>query len=161
MPTNFLWNAGTSNNGLLASAVTLQSTELNSVTNSSIAVSSVGGAGGVFKNSDTAQAIYGEIFLTLGAIASALAAGACVAGWFIESFDGGTTFEQSSAAESRAPDFVIPLPATAISGGSVFKASDLARLPALPFKVMLQNNTGQTLNAAGNSLKCAPVAVQY
>lgn len=161
MATSFLYNSGTSNNGLLASALTLESTELNGVTNASIAVSSVGGASGVFKQSDTAQAIWGELFLTLGAIAVALSAGANIAGWWVQSFDGGTTFEQSAVAELRPPDFIIPLPATTIGAASIYKAAGLVKLPALPFKVMLQNNTGQTLAATANTLKVAPIAVQY
>lgn len=161
MPTNFLWNSGTSNNGLLATAFNLLSTELNTLTNTSIAVSSVGGTSGVFNQSNTAQAMLGELFLTLGAIGSALSAGACIAGWFVESYDGGTTFEQSSVAETRPPDFIVPLPATTIGAASIFKAAGLVRLPALPFKVMLQNNTGQSFAASANTLKLAPIAAQY
>lgn len=161
MATSFLWNSGTSNNGLLATAITLQSTELNTLTNSSIVTSSVGGASGVYKQSDTAQAIWGELFLTLGAIGTALSSGACITGWFVQSFDGGTTFEQSSVAESRSPDFIVPLPNTTIGAGTINKANGLVRLPALPFKVMLQNNTGQSLASSANTLKLAPVAAQY
>ena len=161
MATSFLYNSGTSYNGLLESAFALETTELNGLTNSSVAVSSVGGTSGVFNQSNTAQAIWSELFLTLGAVGSALSAGANIAGWFVQSFDGGTTFEQSSVAELRPPDFIIPLPATTVSGGSIYKAAGLVRLPALPFKVMLQNNTGQTLAATANTLKCAPIAVQY
>lgn len=161
MATNFLYFSGTTNNGLLATAFNLQSTELNTLTNTSIAVSSVGGTSGVFNQSNTSQAIWGKLFLTLGAIATALTAGANIAGWFVESYDGGTTFEQSSAAESRPPDFIIPLPAAAISAGAIYQAAGLVRLPALPFKVMLQNNTGQSLASSANTLKLAPIAVQY
>ena len=102
MPTNFLWQSGTSNDGLLASALSLQTTELNSLTTGSYAVSSVGGASGVFTNSDTAQAIYGRMFLTLGAVASALSAGANIAGWFLHSYDG-TNFGGSSGVVPLAP----------------------------------------------------------
>jgi hypothetical protein len=152
-----LWNTGTSNNGLIASLLTLESTELNALTNTSIALSSVGGSSGLFTNANTGAAIYGEMSLTLGAIGSALSAGANIAGWFIRSLDSGSTFEQSSAAPPRAPDFIIPLPATTISAAAQF-ASGTIRLPSVQFKVLLQNNTGQTLAATSNTLKLAPIA---
>src|ERR1700704_2854535 len=43
-----LWNTGTSNSGLLATAITLQSTELNALANAALIVSSVGGSSGKF-----------------------------------------------------------------------------------------------------------------
>jgi hypothetical protein len=161
MATNFLWDAGTSNNGLLTSAVTLQSTEMNSLANASLIVSSVGGASGVFTNSNTAQALLGEIYLTLGAIGTALSAGANLAGWFLTSPDGGTTYESTTVQPARPPDFWVPLPATTISGGTTFKAVGPIGIPALEFKVLVMNNTGQALAASANTIKLAPVAVQY
>ena len=161
MAVNFLWYAGTGNSGLLATAFNLQSTELNTLTTGSIAVSSVGGTSGVFSQVSTGQAIWGEIFLTLGAIGSALSAGANMAGWWVQSYDGGTTFEQSAVVEARSPDFIVPLPATTIGAASIYKAAGLVRLPALQFKVMLQNNTGQSLAATANTVKLAPIAAQY
>ena len=158
----FLWNAGTSNNGLLiSSALSLLTTEMNSLANSSVAVSSVGGSSGVFTNSNTGQGIWGDILLKLGAISSALSAGACLAGWFLTSPDGGTTFEPTGAAPSRPPDFLIPLPATTITAATSYKSAGLVRIPALPFKIIVQNKTGQTFAASANTLILAPSAVTY
>lgn len=163
MPTNFLWDAGTSNNGLLTSAITLLSTELNSLATTDTVTSSVGGSSGVFTNSNTAQAMWADIFLTLGAVGTALSAGATVAGWFLTSPDGGTTFETpaTNTAPPRPPDFVILLPATTITAGWAYKAMGLVLVPALEFKVYLQNSSGQTWASSGNTLKLAPVAAQY
>lgn len=163
MSAPFLWQPGTSNNGLLtASALTLLSTELNSVASAGAAVSSVGGTSGVFSNASTGQAVFADLFLKLGAIASALSSGANLAGWFLTSPDG-TTFENvvSGAALARPPDFFIPAPATTISAGSVYRSAGRVILPALKFKVFVQNNLGQTLAASANTLTLAPFALQY
>jgi hypothetical protein len=160
MPTDFLYAAGTSNSGLLGSVLTLQSTELNSLASGSLIVSSVGGASGKFTNNDTAQGIFADLFLTLGAIGTALSAGANVAGWFLDSPDSGTTYESLTAQPARPPDFIIPLPATTISGGTVFAAHGIV-LSALQFKVLVMNNSGQTFASSANTLKLAASAIQY
>lgn len=167
MSTNFLWYSGTSNNGLLTSALNLLTTELESVTNTSVAVSSVGGSSGVFSNSNTAQGMWADLFLSLGnpGIGSALSAGANLAGWFLTSPDGGTTFESTSVAPPRSPDFIIPLPATTIGAGAApFKSAGLVLIPALKFKVLVQNNTGQTFGNGSTTapfLQAALPAMQY
>jgi hypothetical protein len=159
--TQFLWGPGTSNNGLLTSAISLLTTEMNALANTNTALSSVGGSSGVFTNSNTAQGMIGRCFLTLGAIASALSAGAVASIWWIPSYNG-STFEStaSNAAQARAPDCVIPLPATTISGASVY-ASPPSFVEALEFYVFLQNNTGQTFAATANTLRLAPFSMQY
>lgn len=161
MTTPFLWGLGTSNNGLLTTLLTLQSTELNSLTNGSVALSSVGGSSGKFTVADTGAAIWGELFLTLGAIGSALSAGANVAGWFIKSPDSGSTYEDSAAAPSRPPDFIIPLPATAIGAAKVYPAAGKVLLPSVQHKVLLQNNSGQSFASSGNTLKLAPISINF
>ena len=163
MTSNFLWYPGSSNNGLLTSALTLLSTELNSVATAGTAVSSVGGTSGVFTNSNTAQAMFGDLYLTLGAVGTALSAGANVAGWFLTSYNSGTTFENtvSGSAQPRAPDFTIALPATTITSGWVYKTTGPVLIPTLEFKVFLQNNSGQTFASSGNTLIAALYAAQY
>jgi hypothetical protein len=109
----------------------------------------------------TAQGVWGHLFLTIGgSIASAVSAGGNIAGWWIMSFDGGTTFESyvSSQALARPPDWVIPLPATVINSGTVYKSAGIVPFPALQFRSQLQNNTGQTLGTS-NTIKMTPVGV--
>lgn len=166
MPTNFLWYAGSSNNGLLTTAVNLMTTEIESLATGSVIISSVNGSSGVFTNSNTAQGIYADIFYAVGnpGIGTALNAGANLAGWFLTSPDGGTTYEQTSVAPPRAPDFIIPLPATTISASVVYKTTGPIIVPALKFKVLIQNNTGQTLGTGGTTapyISLAPYAMQY
>ena len=168
MSTNFLWYPGTSNNGLLTAAVSLMTTEIESLASAAVIVSSVGGSSGVFTNSNTAQAIWADLFFSVGSPGiptNTLAAGANIAGWFLTSPDSGTTFESATVAPPRPPDFIIPFPAaTALAALSFFKSAGLVRIPALEFKVLIQNNLGQNLGNGATAvpfLKMAPVAVQY
>lgn len=150
-----LWVPGTSNSGLLTSVLDLMTTELNALANAALIVSSVGGSSGKFTNSNTGQAVWGELYLTLGTVTS-MTAGGNYAGWFLTSYDSGTTYESTTVAAPRAPDFIIPIDAT--TGNKVYKASGLVRIPALQFKVLIQNNSGQAATATGNTLKLAPIA---
>jgi hypothetical protein len=158
--TPFLWQPGTANNGLYAPALTLMSTELDSVATGAVAASSVGGSAGVFTNSNTGQVIWAPLVLTLAATAGAFQTGGNLSCWFLQSLDG-VTFESGTVAPPRAPDVVFPLPATALSTTTMFLSQGLVRLPALRFKMLCQNNSGQNLNAVGNTIVLAPTAVQY
>ena len=165
--SNFLWSTGQSNGLITSTQVTLMSTELASVAASSWGVSAVTGSSGVFfPSTDSGRAIWGEIFYSMGSPGSsvdAMAAGSNLAGWFLVSGDGGVTMESSAAIPPRAPDFIIPFPATTIAPSAApFKASGLVQLPALPFRVLVSNNSTNTLGGSsspGCSLKLAPVAM--
>lgn len=167
MSANFIWYPGSSNNGLLVSAVTLMTTELKGIANAAVIVSSVGGSSGLFTNSNTAQAIWGDIFYYPGNAGCTPTAGGNLAGWFLTSLDGATTnLESGTTVPPRSPDFVVPLPASAIGGANTitYRTIGVVRIPALSFKVLIQNNAGVTLGAGATtspSLKLAPYAVQY
>lgn len=158
--SNFIWSPGTSNNGEIATTLTLMSTELNSLTNGSVIVSSVGGSSGLFTNSNTGQAIWGEVMFTAGTAGATCAAGANIAGWFLTSLDG-STFEPTAAVPGRPPDFIVPLPATTLN--ATYRAASLVRIPAVNFKIIIQNNCGAsgTLAASANTVKIGLTAVQY
>ncbi len=158
--TPFLWQPGGANSGLYAPALTLMSTELNAVASGAVALSSVGGSAGVFSNANTGQVIWSPLVLTLGSTAGAFQTGGNLSCWFLQSLDG-ATYESGAAAPPRAPDVVFPLPAAALAATTTFLSQGLVRLPALRFKVLCQNNSGQTLNASGNTVVLAPTAVQY
>ena len=163
MAANFLWYPGASNSGLLATSFNLLTTEMNSLATAGLIVSSVGGTSGKFTNSDTAQSVWGDLYLKLGTIGTAIVAGGNLAGWFLMSPDSGTTYEAQSGTHAaiRPPDFIIPLPATTITATETFKSAGKVLLPALQFKVLVQNNSGQTFAASGNSLLLSPQALQY
>ena len=104
MATNFLWYAGTSNNGLVVPAFNLFTTEMNSLASGSGIVSSVGGSSGVFNNANWGQAMWCELFFFAGAPAITTVSPAALAGWWITSPDGGTTYEPTTTTPARPPD---------------------------------------------------------
>lgn len=160
MATNFLEATGT--NGFIATPFNLMSTELNSLATATNIVSSVGGTSGKFSQTDFASALWGEIhFLSGGAFTPT--AGGYLAGWFLYSPDGGSTFEKVVAATDlpRPPDFIIPLFASAYATNDIAQASGIVRLPWWSTKVYIGNRSGATLPASGNLIKAAPVAIQY
>ena len=164
MAINFLWANGTSNSGLITPLLSLITTEANSLANNNTCVSTVGGTSGLFSQTNTTQGIWGELFLTLGAIGTSLSSNSPnLSGWFLTTPDSGTTIETpaTNASLPRPPDFIIPLPSTTITAGWVFKATELIQVPSLMFKTYIQNNSGQGFSATGNSLKLAVVASQY
>jgi|SRR5882724_6773548 len=162
MATNFLEAAGTS--GFIATPFNLMTTELNALASTANVVSSVGGTSGVFTQTNFANAIWGEVqFLAGGAFTPA--AGGYIAGWFLLSPDGGSTFERANYASAvdlpRPPDFIIPFANVATAANDVFMASGLVRLPWWSTKLYIGNRTGVALSASGHVIKCGPVAIQY
>lgn len=96
-------------------------------------------------------------------------AGANIAIWFLQSVDGGTTYESAQntpsttvPALSRPPDAVIPLDLVATGVGGVRKfASGRVKLPSGTFKVVAQNNGGATMGDTTTThaaIYIAPVA---
>lgn len=167
MATNFLWAAGTSNSGLLNTAFNIMTTELESLGSGSGIISSVNGSSGLFTNSTTAQAIWADIFFFAGNPSITPTAGANLAGWFMTSPDSGTSLELTTVVPARAPDFIIPVPASATNTTSTnltARTSGIVRVPALQFKVFVQNNLGVTMSTGATTapfLKMATFAVQY
>lgn len=160
MPTNFLEAAGT--NGFIATPFNLMTTELNTLAIGANAVSSVGGTSGVFAQSNFASAIWGEIHFKSGGAFTPLAGG-YLAGWFLYSPDGGTTFEKVVAATDlpRIPDFVIPLFASAYASSDIAQAQGIVRMPWWSTKVYIGNRSGVALPSSGNVIQAGPVAIQY
>jgi len=114
---------------------------------------------GVFDPSvDFLSAPDADIFFISGG-AFTPTAGGFIYGWFIPSYDGGTTFESDAiatasstvSAEPRSPDFTIALDAAAHAAGSTrwMQARTLnnasIQLPSQRFKVKLQNLSGATM----------------
>jgi len=161
MPTNFLEASGT--NGFIASPFNLLSTELNALGIAATVISSVGGTAGVFNQTNFVNAIWGNIwFIAGGAITPT--AGGFLAGWFVQSSDGGTTFEKNVGTTiglPRSPDFTIPLWVSAYAANDISFASGFVKLPWASTKVLLLNSSGAALPATLNIIKCAPVAIQY
>lgn len=165
MPTNFLeYSGGT--NGFLTAPVTMLTTELNALASGAAATSSVAGS---FSQSTFSSGQILTGFFTFGG-ASTPTAGGVLAGWWLRSTDGGTTFESllstpstSVPALPRAPDFLIPVyeGGAAMANGSIKWAASEFLFPWLSAKVVLQNLSGAALSASGHTLKIGSVANQY
>lgn len=165
MPTNFLeYSGGT--NGFLTAPFNLMSSELNSLANNASATSSVGGTSGVFTQSSWGSGIWGVAhFVAGGATGATPAAGGFIAGWFLYSPDGGSTFEKTSSGVDlpRPPDFIIPFMNVAVVANDVVQSSGLIRLPWWSTKVFVVNHLGTSasLASSNNLIKLGSVAVQY
>ena len=163
MATNFLWAAGTSNNGLIASTLTLMTTELNSgsMTAGAYVVSSVNGTSGVFSNSNTGQSMVGVPVLTFGGT-WAPSGNLSVPCWFLVSLDG-STFEPASSHVARDPDFVFAFTSGATYASSEIVVAQGARVipPAVKWKLLALNNGNATFPTSGNTITMGLTAPQY
>jgi len=168
MPTNFLDAAGT--NGLIQAQFSLMTTELNSLTNGSAATSSANGTSGVFTQSNWSQAIWGGVeFYSGGAFTPTV--GGYIAGWFLLSQDGGSTYEALLSTPSatvfalgRSPDFIIPT----YEGGAAWASGSIRAIqgrfiktPWETHKIVIQNMSGATLPSTGNKIAATGMAIQY
>lgn len=152
---NQLWAAGT--NGFIATPYAVLTTELNSLANGNTALSSVGGSSGVFSQSNTASAVWARVSFYPGG-AMTPTSGGYVAGWWICK-DDDTNFQRtaSNVDQARAPDFLIPLLASAYAAGEL--AGAFARLPAVLHKAFIRNVSGVAFPASGNKIMVGPVAL--
>lgn len=156
--TDFLQKTGT--NGFLATPFNLMTTELNTLANGNSAVSSVGGSSGVFSQSDWQSGLWAEAhFVAGGAVTPS--AGGYIAGWFLLSPDGGSTFEKtfSNTDLPRTPDLIIPFANSALASNDVVPAMGIIRLPWWSTKLFVVSHVGVSLPSSGNIIKLGSVAV--
>lgn len=150
----------------LGAAVTLLSTEMNSLASSAGltagAISSVGGTSGLFNNVLAGGGLggftQGLFQLHLGTPGGTLTAGTAAYVWFLNTIDG-TNFDDGSASviPARSPDLIIPVRA---ASGAQYAGSILAPLPPNSWYLLVAQNTGQTWAATLNTLKVIPVTNQ-
>jgi hypothetical protein len=155
--TSFLYAAGT--NGYTTSPFSLFTTELNALGSGSVIISSVNGTSGKFTQSNFGNSIWGHIWFKAGG-AFTPTGSPSISIWYVNSTDGGTTFEKSSVALPRSPDIVIPMTASAYASGDIVYAPGLVRLPAPTVKLLCQNNAGVAFSASGHIITCGPVTLQ-
>lgn len=148
---------------VLGSVTTLLSTELNSIANAATVISSVGGTSGLFNNTYAGGGLggytLGRFELYIAGSGTALTANTGVSIWLLTSVDG-TNYEDGSAS-------VVPGRSNNLQIGSVRNVTTAQRiiqdqiiLTAGNWYVLLQNNTGQTWNSSGNTLKLQPYTDQ-
>jgi hypothetical protein len=101
----------------------------------------------------TSQKMYLNLELSLAAQGSARSSGAHFLVWLLPTLDGGTTYGYGSSS--------VEPPAQSLVGAIHFDAATTARVSVLEnipighgrYKVCIQNETGQSLAASGNTLK--------
>ena len=120
---------------------------------------------GVVRPVDTNQALFADIMYINGGSWTP-GVGQVLSGWFLRSYDGGTTFETgiatpgtTVAAISRAPDFIIPLDNALYAAGNI-RMSPGVNLPSEPFKLVIQNN-GTVAAAANGAIAIIPITPGY
>lgn len=156
---NFLTFPGTA--GFLTTPFTLMSTEFVGLTSSATIVSA-----SAINQTNTANGIYGYVYLTVGSATFTPTAGGNISGWWLNSVDGGTTYETAISTvgpQARPPDWIIPLSTTGTVSSGIYM-TQVIRLPWATAKTYIQNNAGTTLGASGSqypTIKCAPVAVSW
>jgi hypothetical protein len=112
------------------------------------------------------SAQYGYVVLTVGASFTPASAGCNIAGWWLNSIDGGTTWESTNVIGNniplqRSPDFLIPLSTHGAEAGSLWYANGpIVPLPYGTAKLAIQNNAGVTMGASAQ-IKVYPVADTY
>lgn len=155
--SNFIHQTGT--NGFLtgtSSGLSLTSTsEMASLGSSSNLVCSK-----VLSQVTTLSAQYGYVVLQIGSSFTP-ASGGNLSGWFLNSNDGGTTYEASPGTAipmPRAPDFIIPISTAGATNAAIYYANGpIVPLPYGTFKVVVQNNFGVTMGTS-TYLLAYPVA---
>lgn len=142
--------------------------EASALTNGSALTSSYWNNTGAVRQLDLDQGIQADIWFESGGTFTP-ATGGYLAGWFLPSFDGGTTFETTIStpsstvmAVSRSPDFTISLDNAAYAAGNIRYGQGrfVAPLPSVPFKTAVQNLSGVTMPGTW-MIALAPSAIQY
>ncbi len=161
----FLYASGTSNNGQNFSALTVMSTELNSLAGNTLTISS----SAFTPYTSLGGTPFGNVVLTLGGSSGSItpAAGQTIAGFWLETINGATTYENSAVLLGRNPDFVIPLPNLSINYNTQYRQQGRiygVQFPAFPFKVavfMYPTSGATSLFSTLNTLQLAGPALTY
>lgn len=135
----------------IVTLTTLLSTELNSLANGSTIISAA-------INNETNEAMFMDMQLHLGSLNLSAQANPSVSVVFLESTDGGTTYDDgtagatTSAHSPKAPAAVFPL---RLGAGAEVKEAVVSMIPIPPgyFKMEIKNSTGVAFAATLNTLK--------
>lgn len=169
MAGNFLHTAGT--NGFLSTLRTVTwATSLNALASGSRAISDATANTGLFSQASFSNAPMGLAWFQCITTGWTPTPGGVFVCWFLNSTDGGTTFEVESRttpsttvpAVARPPDFLIPV----YTGGTAIAANDVLFSQPFPLpwpsaKMIVQNLTGAALAAGAHTLTIAGVADGY
>lgn len=154
MATNFVY-------GTREAAVALLTTELNSLGNGSLSSASSAITPGTTTNLTTRH-LRGDLVVKIASSSSAFVSGSVLVVYFIPAVDG-TNYPKIGASLAKSNYCVasIALYGNTLSSEVLYECVTDVPIPNCPFKVVLENQSGVSLPASGNTLDLYPQAVQY
>lgn len=157
MPDFPKYAAGTG--GFLTAPFDLLSTEMNALGNGSTALSSVGGASGVFDQSHTGGYVWGVLSFVSGGAWTPGVGGYMHVFFLTRADNAGFGKFLANAAQARRPDAVIAFLNTSHAAGEVVESEGLVQIPAIPCRVLVRSVAGASMPATGNKLKLGAVGL--
>lgn len=134
-----------------SSVVSLLTTELNSLGNNTLSSASAA------VNNDANLDMYADLELVLASLSPT--AGAYVAVYLLEAIDG-TNYPEATNLRLKTSQLLLAIPLDTTAATAQRIAARNVLLPPGKFKVVLDNQSGVSLAASGNTLKMLPYNVQ-
>lgn len=155
MATDFLY-------GSRPGAVALLTTELNSLVTAGMTVAGPAITPGTTTNL-TSRIMFGDLVFKLASSSSALGSSSYLNVYFLTAVDGVNYPKLSGTNLARNNYYVgtIRLYPASLTTEILYESLTRIEIPNCPFKTVLENQSGVTLPASGNTLDLYPQATQY
>ncbi len=155
MATDFLY-------GTRPGAIALLTTELDALATAGVTAAGPAITPGTTTNL-TSRIMWGDLLFKLASSSSALTAASYLNVYFLTAVDG-TNYPKLSGANLAKNNYyvgTIRLYPASLTTEAIFESITRIAIPNCPFKAVLENQSGVTLPASGNTLDLYPQATQY